>query len=185
MFEIWSDEIIFTPNVWVLGNLFENFENPLWSSSLICQVLPKPYDEISWKPYTHMLLVVALSFVKLLWPLWEFVSCFHDQDARTRQHPLCYAQLRASIVPSIYSTKWISTLCVDLSLSPPKLILQKRHGYRKKYGHMKVQVKKRKKWTHEGPSEKRKKKLDTWRSKKKENIAMSTKESKEREDHAK
>jgi hypothetical protein len=88
-----------------LGNLFENFENPLWSSSLICQVLPEPYDETSWKPYTHMLLVIALSFVQMLWPLWEFFSCFHDQDARTRQHPPCYAQLRASIIPSIYSTK--------------------------------------------------------------------------------
>jgi hypothetical protein len=150
-----------------LWNLFENFENPLWSSSLICQVLPKPYDEISWKPHTHMLLVVALSFVKLLWPLWEFFSMFHDQDARTHQHPPCYAQLRASIVPSIYSTKWSSTLCVDLSLS--KLILQKRHGYRKN--------------------------MDTWRSKwrkkekkvghmkvqeKREKISMSTKESKKR-----
>ena len=88
-----------------LGNLFENFENPLRNSSLICQVLPEPYDETSWKPHTHMLLVVALSFVKLLWPLWEFFSCFHDQDTRTSQHPPCYAQLRASIVPSIYSTK--------------------------------------------------------------------------------
>jgi hypothetical protein len=88
-----------------LGNLFENFENPLWSSSSIGQVLPEQYDETSWKPHTHMLLVVALSFVKLLWPLWELFSCFHDQDTRTRQHPPCYAQLRASIVPSIYSTK--------------------------------------------------------------------------------
>jgi hypothetical protein len=58
-------------------------------------------------------------------------------------------------------------MCWSLSLS--KLILQKRHGYRKKYGHMKVQVKKGKK------------NMDTWRSKKKEKIAISTKESKERE----
>jgi hypothetical protein len=88
-----------------LGNLFENFENPLQSSSLRYHVLPEPYNETSWKPYTHMLLVVGLSFVKMLWPLWEFFSCFHDQDARTHQHPSWYAQLRASIVPSIYSTK--------------------------------------------------------------------------------
>jgi hypothetical protein len=88
-----------------LGNLFENFENPLWSSSLICQVLPEPYDGTSWKPHTHMLLVVALSFVKLLWPLWELFSCFHDQDTCTCQHPPCYAQLRSCIVPSIYSIK--------------------------------------------------------------------------------
>jgi hypothetical protein len=35
----------------------------------------------------------------------------------------------------------------DPSLSLSKLILQKRHGYRKKI------------WTHEGPSEKREKKV--------------------------
>jgi hypothetical protein len=88
-----------------MGNFFEIFANPLWSSSLICQVLPEPYDKTSWKPHTHMLLVIALSVVKLLWPLWEFFSCFHDQDTHTRQHPPCYAQLRGSIVPSICSKK--------------------------------------------------------------------------------
>jgi hypothetical protein len=41
-----------------LGNLFENFENPLRRSSLICQVIPEPYDETSWKPHTHMLLAL-------------------------------------------------------------------------------------------------------------------------------
>jgi hypothetical protein len=61
-----------------------------------------------------------------------------------------------------------------ISLSLSKLILKKKHGYRKKYGHMKVQVKKEKKsWTHEGPRKKEKKK-----EKKREKRAMSTKESK-------
>jgi hypothetical protein len=50
------------------------------------------------------------------------------------------------------------SVSLSLYLSLSKLILRKRHGYRKKYGHMKVQEKKRKKiWTHEGPSKKEKK----------------------------
>jgi hypothetical protein len=64
---------------------------------------------------------------------------------------------------------------VLISLSLSKLILQKRHGYRKKYGHMKVQVKKKRKksWTHEGPRKKRK------------DIHVHKRVKKEREDHAK
>jgi hypothetical protein len=54
------------------------------------------------------------------------------------------------------------------------LIIQKRHGYGKKCGHMKVEMKKKKKsWTHEGPRKKERKKR-----KKRRKIAMSTKESK-------
>jgi hypothetical protein len=94
-----------------LGNLFENFENLLRSSSLKCQVLLEPYDETSWKPYTHMLLVGALSFVKILWPLWGLFSCFHDQDTRTHQHPPCYAQLRSSIVPYLFQKIKLHTMC--------------------------------------------------------------------------
>jgi hypothetical protein len=66
-------------------------------------------------------------------------------------------------------------MCWSLPLSLSKLILQKRHGYRKKYGHMKVQ-------------EKKEKKLDTWRSKKKKktkDIHVHKRVKREREDHAK
>jgi len=81
----WSSLLMFK----CLENLFENLETPLQSSSLICKVLPKQYDEISWKSYTHMLLiVVALSFVKLLWPREKFLWCYHDQDSRAHHIPL-------------------------------------------------------------------------------------------------
>jgi hypothetical protein len=47
---------------------------------------------------------------------------------------------------------------VLISLSLSKLILQKRHGYRKEiWTYEGPSEKKEKKWTHEGPSEKRKK----------------------------
>ena len=65
-------------------------EAPLWYT----KVLPKPYDDVSWKPFTHMLLVFALSFVKLLWPLGEFFSCFRDQVSRAYHTPPCYTSLR-------------------------------------------------------------------------------------------
>jgi hypothetical protein len=89
---IWSSLLLLK----CLGNLFKNLEkNLLQSSSLICQVLPKSYDDISWKPFTHMLLVFALSFIKLLWPLREFFSCFHDQDSRALHLPPCYTSKRS------------------------------------------------------------------------------------------
>ena len=66
-------------------------EAPLWYA----KVLPKPYVDTSWKPYTHMLLVFALSFVKLLWPSREILSCFHDQDSRAHHISPCYASMRS------------------------------------------------------------------------------------------
>ena len=47
------------------------FENSKWK--FLSDILPKPYDDLHCKPYTHMLLVIMLSFVKLLWPLLD--SC--------------------------------------------------------------------------------------------------------------
>ena len=41
---------------------------------------------MTWYPnsnLSHMLLVITLSFVKLVWPLLRFSSCTHDQDTRT------------------------------------------------------------------------------------------------------
>jgi hypothetical protein len=144
-----------------LGNLFENFENPLWSSSLICQVLPKPYDEISWKPHTHMLLVVALSFVKLLWTLWEFFSCFHDQDAVHANILLAMLSWDLALYHlSIPQNEAPHYVLISLSL---QVNMDTWRSKWKKVGHMKVQGKK----------------LDTWRSKeKKEKIAMSKKSQK-------
>jgi hypothetical protein len=84
---------------------------PLWYA----KVLPKRYDEISWKPYTHMLLILALSFVKLLWPLREFFSYFHDQDSCAHRIPL--AMLKWELVLYHPSTPRIKLhMCCDLSL---------------------------------------------------------------------
>ena len=66
-------------------------EAPLWYA----KVLPKSYDDTSWKPHTHMLLIFELSFVKLLWPLREFFSCFHDQDSRAHHIPSSCASMRS------------------------------------------------------------------------------------------
>jgi hypothetical protein len=137
---------------------------------LICQVLPEPCDETSWKPHTHMLLVVALSFVKLLWPLWELFSCFHDQDTCTPNILLAMLSWELALYHlSIPQNKAPHYVLISLSLSLQVNITKETWLY--KNGHMKVQVKKRKK-------------LDTWRSKKKserEKIAMTTKELKQRE----
>ena len=88
-----------------LGNLFENLENPLQSSSLICQ---SPTKAIWWyllkTLYTYAT-CLTLSFVILLWPLREFFSCFHDQDSRAHHIPLAMLLWEVSIVPSTHSTK--------------------------------------------------------------------------------
>ena len=69
-------------------------KNPLWSSSLICQ---SPTKAIWWyllkTLYTYAA-CLALSFVKLLWPLGEFFSCFHDQVSCAYHTPPCYTSLR-------------------------------------------------------------------------------------------
>ena len=49
---------------------------PLWFS----KVLPKPYDEFSWKAFPHMQLAFSLSFVKLLRPIVRFISYSCDQN---------------------------------------------------------------------------------------------------------
>jgi hypothetical protein len=127
-----------------LGNLFENFENPLRSSSLIWQVLPKPYDKTSWKPHTHMLLVVALSFSNCCDPCENF---FHAFMIKIHVHAnILLAMLSWELALyhlSIPQNKAPHYVLISLSLS--KLILQKRHGYRKQI------------WTHEGQGKKEKK----------------------------
>jgi hypothetical protein len=56
---------------------------PLWYAA----VLPRPYDVLVENLILICcLLIITLSFVKLLWPLWEFFSCFHDQDLCAHHH---------------------------------------------------------------------------------------------------
>ena len=45
---------------------------------------------------SHMLLVITLSFVKLLWPLLRFSSCTHDQDTRTSTNKMLTLTLRVT-----------------------------------------------------------------------------------------
>ena len=45
---------------------------------------------------SHMLLVWALSFVKLLWPLLRFSSCTHDQDSHIPINKMLTPTLRVT-----------------------------------------------------------------------------------------
>ena len=80
-----------------------------------------------------MLLVITLSFLKLLWPLLRFSSCTHDQDTRTPTNKLLTLTLRVmhkyafSIHQNNYS---IHLSCPSLS----KISCDKKNsmGYAKK-----------------------------------------------------
>jgi hypothetical protein len=126
-----------------LGILFEKSENSLKSSSLICHSPTKPIWCSSWKPYTHMLLVIALSFVKLLWPLWEFFSCIHDQDLCAHHHfplALLLHWKLALYHPSIPPNK---DLCIVPWFTLSRY-LQKSLGYEKRKTCSKSMIKKEK-----------------------------------------
>jgi hypothetical protein len=45
---------------------------------------------------SHMLLVWALNFVKLLWPVLRFSSCTHDQDTHTPINKMLTLTLRVT-----------------------------------------------------------------------------------------
>jgi hypothetical protein len=87
------------------------------------------------------MLVFALSIVKLLWPLEEFFSCFHDQDLRAHHIPPCYAPWEVSIVPHFTSHK-IKTPHYVIEVSLSIFCYKRDMGYKK-----------------------RSEKMDTWRSK--------------------
>ena len=67
---------------------------------------------------SHMLLVRALSFVKLLWPLLRFSSCTYDQDTCTPTNKLLTLTLRVT-QKHVFSVHQIITpftlSCVSLS----------------------------------------------------------------------
>ena len=159
---IWSSLLMFK----CLGNLFENLENPLQNSSLICQ---SPTKAIWWYflkttyTYTACFCIELCQIIvteRILFMLsWSRFMC-------TPHTPLlCFYEKLAWYHPSISQNKY-SIVCVGLSL---QLLLKKNRGigYRKKiYGHMKVHGKKEKKY------------MDTWRSmkkKRKKKIAMLSK----------
>ena len=148
----WSSLLLFK----CMGNLFENLENPLQSSSLICQ---SPTKAIWWDilktiyTYATCLCIELCQIVETLGRIlfmlsWSRFTC-------TPYTPLlCFFEKLALYHPLIPQNK-CSTICVGLSLS--SFFKKKREAWaieKKIYGHMKVQVlKKRKKkiWAHESP----------------------------------
>ena len=144
---IWSSLLMFK----CLGNLFENLENPLQSSSLICQ---SPTKAIWWyflkTTYTYAAclcielcqIVVTLERILFVLP-WSRFTC-------TPYTPLLCFFEKLALYHSLIPQNKCSTICVGLS---PIFVKEKKRGmgYRKKiYGHMKVQVLE-KMWAHEGP----------------------------------
>ena len=155
MFEIWFGwydllSLLFK----CLGCLFENLENPLRSSSLICQSPTKA----KWWYFLKTIYAYAACFCielcqivvtlkRFLFMLsWSRFTC-------TPYTPLlCFFEKLALYHPPIPQNK-CSTICVGLSLQFLSKTMKRGMGYQIKI------------WTHEGPSiEKRKKYMDTWRS---------------------
>ena len=66
------------------------------SSSMIMNTYEGHVTWYSNSNLCHMLLVWALSFVKLLLPLLRFSSCTHDQDTRTPTNKLLTLTLRVT-----------------------------------------------------------------------------------------
>ena len=64
-----------------------------------------------------MLLVVTLSFVKLLWPLLRFSSCTHDQDKRTPTNKLLTLTLRVTLKHAFFIYQIITPFIYHVSLS--------------------------------------------------------------------
>jgi hypothetical protein len=66
------------------------------SSSMITNTYQGHMAWYSNSNLSHMLLVWALSFVKLLWPMLRFSSCTHDHDTRTPTNKLLTLTLRVT-----------------------------------------------------------------------------------------
>jgi len=162
MFEIWFGwydlrSLLFK----CLGTLFENLENPLRSSSLMCQ---SPTKAIWWyflkTIYTYAacfcieLCQIVVTLERILFMLsWSRFTC-------TPYTPLLCFFEKLALYHSLIPQNKCSTICVGLSLS--SFYLKKREAWaieKKIYGHMKVQVlkkkKKKKMWAHEGPWKKK------------------------------
>ena len=65
--EIWSDERILALSAYMSGNFFYQKETSI-ALQLYVFVLPKSYVDLHDTNFTHMCLVVALSFIKLCDP---------------------------------------------------------------------------------------------------------------------
>ena len=103
----WNDMIfaLYCLSAW--GIYLENLENPLWSSSLICQSSTKAIWWYFLKTiYTYAAcFFCALSFVKLLWPLENSFHAFMIKIHMHTLYPLAMLLWEVSIVPSTHSTK--------------------------------------------------------------------------------
>ena len=87
--ETWNPEIFTFKNAKI-----QKFHNDY-------EYLPRPYDMIYIQNLSHRLLVITLSFVKLLWPLLRFSSCTHDQYTRTPTNKIADSYTK-KILHSLY-----------------------------------------------------------------------------------
>ena len=82
--ETWHLEVSFSKNAKI-----QKFLNDY-------EYLPRPYDMIYIQNLSHMLLVWALSFIKLLGTVLRFSLSTHDQDTRTPTNKLLTLTLRVT-----------------------------------------------------------------------------------------
>ena len=95
------------------------------SSSMITNTYQGHMTWFKIQYLSHMLLVWALSFVKLLWPLLRLSSCTHDQDTRTPTNKLLTLTLRVMQKHIFPSKKNYSIRLLWLSKN---LYAKKRNG---------------------------------------------------------
>ena len=100
------------------------------SSSMIMNTYQGHMTWYSNSNLSHMLLVWALSFVKLLWPLLRFSSCTHDQDSRTHTNKLLTLTLRVTQKHDFS----IHQINYSIHLSWVSLTLKVSYAKNEKYG---------------------------------------------------
>ena len=154
---IWSSLLMFK----CLGNLFENLENPLRSSSLICQ---SPTKAIWWyflkTIYTYAacfcieLCQIVVTLERILFMLsWSRFMCYPYS-------PLLFFFEKLALYHPLIPQNKHSTICVGLSI---QFLFKKERdmGYQKKWTHegpsIEKKIERKKIWTHEGPWKKKKK----------------------------
>ena len=103
------------------------------SSSMIMNTHQGHMTWYSNSNLSHMLLVWALSYVKLLWPVLRFSSCAHDQDTRTPTNKLLTLTLRVTQKHAFFVHQIITPFIYHVSLSQRFSYAKKNSmGYAKK-----------------------------------------------------
>ena len=87
------------------------------SSSMITNTYQGHMTWFKIQYLSHMLLVWALSFVKLLWPMLRFSSCTHDQDTHTPTNKLLTLTLKVTQKHAFSVHQIITPFVYHVSLS--------------------------------------------------------------------